>query len=484
MELKNVSVSTSIDKEESDRLNLEGKALDSEWLFSKVSEGCLTLDAYTQLFAIRDLLQHTYPDNWDLQIIVHKTIAVLHYEQLRPLEEIDPAPYGCYFGFENRSRDDEQYYNWYNSTRDKLEYLTERREEEKVVYHYTFRVIVKFPELVISNSEERTHRIRDLYFSFILESALVFTNISYIDEDSVSDITYDARTGDSQLYSIPDCHLTYVLRRYKIKNTLYGARETVTTVEFNNGYAHSHIPGRSRETFTSWATCCLGHGEIGQTFVILMNEFSPELFQLFLLQLDAYARWESIEGGPHNRMSNIQAGDKLDRYPIIKENKAGSYFGHLKNYIKQNINLAMLEDREYIPDLDWKIENNKLSIIDNDKFDKFCKINRDIQAGIYAGIAFYTDNQGSIYSREVGGVNIIPHLPQNERYFFIFQRRKVVLRVIAPLEGVTFSENFILHPTVKQYIKQKLENYANQSKIRANTVKRANRLNNIPTDIR
>lgn len=85
---------------------------------------------------------------------------------------------------------------------------------------------------------------------------------------------------------------------------LSGLRATFTLKEYwnNNPYTFSHL-GTSR--FGEWGNLCLGSTPLADMYTILKTpEFSLLVLEAFLLQLNEYVRWESLEGGPY-RGSNI-----------------------------------------------------------------------------------------------------------------------------------------------------------------------------------
>ena len=80
-------------------------------------------------------------------------------------------------------------------------------------------------------------------------------------------------------------------------------RSTLTADEFNAGYVFSHLPRLS--TRLEYTTPCLGRGPIRNTMTSLARMYDPDLFRLFLVELDRYVRTESLAGGPYIKMSEI-----------------------------------------------------------------------------------------------------------------------------------------------------------------------------------
>lgn len=83
-----------------------------------------------------------------------------------------------------------------------------------------------------------------------------------------------------------------------------GLRATFTLKEYwnNNPYTFSHL---ATSRFGEWSGLCLGSTPLADMYAILKTpEFSLLVLEAFLLQLNEYVRWESLEGGPY-RSSNI-----------------------------------------------------------------------------------------------------------------------------------------------------------------------------------
>lgn len=85
-------------------------------------------------------------------------------------------------------------------------------------------------------------------------------------------------------------------------NMLYGARESVTYAEYSSNYRHSHV----RTGHHGFGDFCVGSGtEMSDLLMDLSSEFNIVKFEAFLYQLEDYLAWESLEGVPFYRMSNI-----------------------------------------------------------------------------------------------------------------------------------------------------------------------------------
>lgn len=120
-------------------------------------------------------------------------------------------------------------------------------------------LIVKFDKFTITNSNNQSQEIKDLYFLVPINENLTFNNC------------------------------------------LYGGRETLTTVERAANYVHSHLNG----AWNGISSFCLGSGPIN----VYIAEFNvkPDENSLFsvLYNIKIYVEWESLEGTPYKYIANI-----------------------------------------------------------------------------------------------------------------------------------------------------------------------------------
>ena len=85
---------------------------------------------------------------------------------------------------------------------------------------------------------------------------------------------------------------------YRVKE--YVCRKTLTYQEWRSGFIHSHVSG---------GNTCLGSGPL-RNFISLLDELDededPETTLIsFFLNWDSFLKWESRQGGPYKRISNV-----------------------------------------------------------------------------------------------------------------------------------------------------------------------------------
>lgn len=169
---------------------------------------------------------------------------------------------------------------------------------------------------------------------------------------------FEIVNGNGTKHLIRDLYIKWAFKKgFVISKPLSGVRGLVDYVEYKSSYAHSHLPGVSYSNIDSliFNTFCLGSGDFATAnseWTCDDHQFTQEAFELLLYQLDAYVKWESLQGGPYIRMENIAIGGRsryLDRFETEKSfntavKKLTSFplkFDNTKNRFK--IELFLLE---------------------------------------------------------------------------------------------------------------------------------------------
>lgn len=199
-------------------------------------------------------------------------------------------------------------------------------------------LLVRFPEFDIKNSKGRQHKIRDLITGIPLLSS----------------------------YRILSGHI-------------WGIRTTFTSAEQAVSYVHSHLS--SGGEFPGWSDFCLGSGIIRESMLIAQGcdpSVNPFAYDLFFENLDAYVRWESLEGGPYNRMEYITNSGVYTGSINLSQNTKNSFMKWLRdnNYqfpISINSNIKSFKDFKSIVSIDEKILKDNLKDLIISNFDNISK---------------------------------------------------------------------------------------------------------------
>lgn len=129
------------------------------------------------------------------------------------------------------------------------------------------------------------------------------------------EITITNRYKKSML--LKDLYVTYFLRPYAdsvMVPQLQGLRSTFTSAQFTSGYLHSHLRQTSniadRRDTLPYSNFCLGSGGINNVMNQLTVGWDKEVYRLFLMSIQTYVEYESLEGGPHCTMSSVFNRDR------------------------------------------------------------------------------------------------------------------------------------------------------------------------------
>lgn len=222
---------------------------------------------------------------------------------------------------------------------------------------YKLRCIIWYPEITITNEENQSITIKDLYVYFDISKQVP---ISYI----------------------------------------YMRRGTMTDVEVSHQYIHSHSPrlclDRQDKVINS-DHCCLGTSPLVGTFSRLVYDRKDlDIWKLLFMEIDRYAHTESLRGGPYVKLSHVNGKGSfmpVDGYirqyitdgcfiprshTIFKEflkdylNIDGPYSNNLDfSWVEDGYNLAMSYDN-YVLDI-----SNKFIKWRNDHIKKYDKEDLD-----------------------------------------------------------------------------------------------------------
>lgn len=149
------------------------------------------------------------------------------------------------------------------------------------------KILIWWPEVMISNEHDESHTIKNLY------------------------------------------------ARVQVENNgcLFGTfgltRTEYTQDEWTSKYCHSHVPRICTDNeydLREWRQPCLGSGPIGVTCSSLNYEYDEDVWRLFIFELDKYVGHESIEGGPYIRLNTIGANNEGKTYVGIPSNTTRKFF--------------------------------------------------------------------------------------------------------------------------------------------------------------
>ena len=185
---------------------------------------------------------------------------------------------------ELRAKTKEEHYDYILSTVTPENILTilggvTWEEFDDFLYKFQYQIVVHFPEVTITNENNKSITIQDLYAKVCINSLGKF-----------------------------------------IVGPLFN-RATYPYIQMVRGYMHSHINGIvTGERFTS---SCLGSGPITRTINSLRMEYEDGLWELYCIELEKYVHVESLQGGPYHRLENVTGSNTA---PVNSEIKMYTSF--------------------------------------------------------------------------------------------------------------------------------------------------------------
>lgn len=140
-------------------------------------------------------------------------------------------------------------------------------------------IMIHFPEITITNSNDRKHEIKDLFVKFRV---------------------YDIFPEQDSKCSIG----------------IQGCRTTLSLAEWNSDYGHSHLSGTC---FCNFNGFCLGTSDFKIVIENLKLSLSRDDWYLLFYSLENYVNWESLEGGPYRKIKDITLGNVVTSEKALEE---------------------------------------------------------------------------------------------------------------------------------------------------------------------
>jgi len=262
-----------------------------------------------------------------------------------------------------------EYYTNIGYGADFIHNMTDLQFKQQIIRDYHgYNVIIRFPEITITNSRKMSHVIRDLYVKFAV--------------------------GKDGLF----------------RGHINGTRATLTEDEYQAAYLHSHLtslsPGNIR-----FSPFCTGEGQINQVIALLGRKFDEVNFTLFCLHLKNYVAWESLEGHPYMHIEYIGIGNRSSTNNILHQTVRDK----IKNVLKNAIFTLKVVDFEKM--FITSISPNCITISSTEDFEKWAAAFLD-KIDWPANIDRYTD-----ISRIVG------YMDSDGTYFPVFNSDRRLSRI-------------------------------------------------------
>ena len=266
-------------------------------------------------------------------------------------------------------------------------------------------LLIRYPELTISNTKGRSHEIKDLFVLIILGE----------------------RNG-----------------RFCSYGHLFGARAQQTSMEFNSGYRHSHLGSGNNRRLSTF--CLGGSSSIAIAVTELSSNFTLEKFELLLYQLSTYVRHESIEGGPYIRMENIRARANRNGRSVNVQSEYNTYI------------TTMAESKLPLPVKVEKVFGKERFVFDTNDITYIQLV------GNGTAVPYIKDVNGTLMEEATdSGVNMSAQEKADlEQNMFQFRGETIVYKVIDQQDNAVIQETQKYpSPNLSKYIKGEIEKELN-----------------------
>lgn len=412
------------------KLNLTPKYDDAEWLAKQVRNRKLTQSQVDIIPLLKEAAEIAYPGKWDIQF---------KYELRIETGIAKSCSYG-YSTFDterfnatltSNALTEEGLYevvpgyvlgNFYRKSFEDREYTYIKSMKILITY---VQLIIHFPEVTITNTNRQSHNIKDLFI------ALQFNGMGQVSMD------------------------------------ILGTRSTYSELEVIGNYVHSHLPSmdfKKEDGPLSYTKFCKGSSGAIISCLSFYNA-TKDLGNLLsiLYHLNTTANHESIEGGPHYRMEDLQAKEGLAKAPDLS-NKEAVWHG-IRNGLPTD---ALV--------LDWKYSNGNYTIVDNDKLNDFCVAYTKLSRVGKEWLVMKSSN-GNYYKATTSLTFNRSNYPEYAN-FVPFRGQKYVFSVYKQQGPVIADKKVFMHPLIKDYVKSKLESYAAKAAFKSSAIEYLDSLGN------
>ena len=329
---------------------------------------------------------------------------------------------------------------------------TGQNGEGKLVFNgFQLSINILYPEVIIKNSDEKEHTIKDLIVNLVFRS--------------------QCRVNDIEINSN---HYGYYYTYYGSMKIIdvSGTRATQSYEEYVIGYFHSHLSVSRDYNYNSalyLPSFCLGDNDVNDIKQILNENFSLGNFELLLLTIDTMVSWESLEGGPYRYIKNITLGSEKEYGNSTGKEYWDAYYnpdypGY--NNVKKEFNYYFEKDRYLI-----KKDEKLISFIKN-----VASYTKDLQNAILVkqeadGTYHSSDFPENIKSQKELDAIFTANNRKSIPYFYL-KGRKIKLKIHKHTGKIPDKSAFTIHPSLLEYAAKNFQTELYKKAIRRSSLKR------------
>ena len=274
----------------------------------------------------------------------------------------------------------------------------------KILLNYA--ILIHFPDLVVNNSHNVNHPIKDMFFRIKL-------------------------TANGRIDGFD------------------GNRTTFSLIEYYSNYKFSHLSRIGLDEVPDYRHFCFGDGDLPKLqsrFNCSASDKKFEVFKILCFCIEGYLSWESLEGVPYIRLSEV----------INKSNEWNPNSPNRTNCLYYAFNIIRSYRHEI--DCDFIYQDGKYVIDDNEIFEKSLAL---IAQNHYSsqGFLYSKGSDGKLYSTKKAKNKIklstLPVIFQGQEFYYSIYNRDE--------DPIIYSEQFYINPQIKYYVRAILNSQANST---------------------
>lgn len=311
----------------------------------------------------------------------------------------------------------------------------------KALYYYlsskiiSIDITVKYPNIVIVNSKNESHRIKDLFIKHTFN------------------------------------HEGQLTQKFQMNRSTYNYSELMC------GYRHSHHStfNINRNNLQRWNGTCLGQGTLSISVNALrrpnVDEFDEVAIMAYFADVDAYVAWESLEGVPYISLHNISNATTSGNNSMTYQRNANySLTAYEKEVAKKLLeNNYIIDNCKLVPSL---YKNFPLYKLEYDEY-KLVKYSTQVAESLNLFSRFKSNNKvcfavvddfGKVtYYTLSNSQNKIEQIKNVDNMFlFKFKNQDVKLKAIDDVQKIEEKRELVIQPCIIYYIISNLENEINK----------------------